>query len=208
MYNRYISFGMNYEVAFQLRRFFGKDDGSYFNWLFTPLPSLVAILDNNFKDTFLKENLEPNPNYTMVKDTLYGNSYHSPFYKKIGTAFSGEEFDALYEEEYSKVMYLKEKFRNIARSSEKVLYMMVVHMAEPKEHVLKLRDILKRDYPTHDFDILVIREQKNQEPDWNEPHIIQRYTEYFAPIAAADKPDIAAWDRFFAEFPLTRELAA
>jgi hypothetical protein len=201
MYDNYVSLGRNCEVAFQFRRLLGKDVACYFNWLWTPLTSLVRIIDNDFAGAFEKDHLEATQD-KMVLDHVYGIKYHSPFWKELGTELSGARFHELHTQALGKIELFKNRFRTLANSKKNVLYFITTTELDARERAAELRDILVARYPHHDFRVLVLMTEDRREADWAEDRIHNRYLERFAPVLQASDAHQPSWDRIFTEFPL------
>lgn len=201
MYDNYVSLGRNCEVAFQFRRLLGKDVAYYFNWLWTPLNSLVHIINNDFAGVFEKDQLEATQG-GMVLDRAYGIKYHSPFWKELGTDLSGARFHELHAQAMSKIELFKHRFRTLGQSPKKVLYFITTAELDARERAAEVRDILAARYPRHDFRVLVLMTEDRREAEWPEDRIHNRYLERFAPVLQAADGHQPSWDRVFAEFLL------
>lgn len=201
MYDNYVSLGRNCEVAFQFRRLLGKDVAYYFNWLWTPLGSLIRILDNDFAGAFEKDQLEAMRG-GMVLDHAYGIRYHSPFWKELGTDLSGARFHELHAQAMGKIDLFKHRFRSLAQSPNKVLYFITTTEPDAREKAAEVRTVLAARYPRHDFQVLVLMTEDKREAAWAEDRIHNRYLERFAPVLQATDGHQPSWDRIFAEFPL------
>lgn len=202
MYDHYISLGVNCEAAFNFRRILGKDIAYYFNWLVTPLSSLHQILENDFKNDFLKENLYYKGNQiSMVTDRAYDISHHSPF-KNIGGDLSGEEFDVLYKSQVEKLDLFKKRFFTLTNSKLKVLYFIKTSEDNAKEKSIGIKNLIQNKFPNHNFDIVVLQESHKSEAQWNENNIFNRYLARFSPYNNVPDTDSDSWDLIFKEFPL------
>lgn len=203
MYDSYVSLGSNCEPAFQFRRLWGRDVSGYFNWMVTPLPALVEVVAADFQGLFARENLEPVHEHTMVRDTRFGVTFHSPFHRRLGSTFEGPEFDQLHEGFLGKLAYLAAKFRANAQSNASTLYILKTDLPDARAHAGRLRDILLARYPDHRFDLLVLQSADRSEAQWDEPRMFNRYLRRFAPVDDARDGHLESWDRIFAEFPAT-----
>lgn len=201
MYDSYVSLGSNCEPAFQLRRLWGRDISSYFNWMVTPLPALVDILEADFEGLFARENLVPVHDHTMVRDTRFGVAFHSPFHARLGAVFEGPEFDRMHAIHLAKLAYLAAKFRAQAKGETRVLYIHKTDIDDPRPQAARLREVLRARYPAHRFDILLLQTADRAAPPWDEPQVINRYLRRFAPVDDARDGHIESWDAIFAEFP-------
>lgn len=202
MYDYYVSLGYNCEVAFQFRRVLGRDVAYMFNWMVTPLDSLHRIVANDFEGSFLKENIEVTADPDMLLDRAYGIRFHSPFRKELGRDLSGPRFEALYEQFQGKIALFKERFRGLAASRHRVLYVVKTDEERARERLAAFRDLMRTRWPEHDFEILALQLRGKEEPAWPEPRLHNRYMRRFAPTSDAPDGHLASWDKVFAEFPL------
>jgi hypothetical protein len=202
MFDNYVSLGHNCEGAFQVRRLLGRDVAYYFNWLVTPLDALVEILRADFAGAYDRANLRVTADVGMVLDAGYGMKYHSAFRKELGRALEGPRFEALHAESAAKYAMLAERFRELARSTNRVLYVVKTAHEAARDGAAQMRDILAARYPDHDFQIAVLQTSDRQEPDWGEDRIHNRYLARFADPSRAHDGHVPSWDRVFAEFPL------
>ncbi|WP_162179660.1 DUF1796 family putative cysteine peptidase [Solidesulfovibrio alcoholivorans] len=203
-YDKYISLGNNCEVSFQIRRLLGWDVAYYFNWLITPLDSLIRIISNDFSDSLKIEKLRLDFSSEMVVDTMYNISYHFPF-QHISFDGSIQKFlDHVHRELQSKMNYLRNRFYQICNSEHNVLYIIKADDSDAKAKIINFQAMLKKKFPAHKFDILVIMRDDafENKGDWNIPGIFNRYVSFFAPCDQADKADEKNWDSLFQEFSL------
>jgi len=203
-YDKYISLGNNCEVSFQIRRLLGWDVAYYFNWLITPLDSLIRIISNDFTDSLKIEKLNLDFSSEMVVDTMYNISYHFPF-QHISFDGSIQKFlGHVHRELQAKMNYLKNRFYQICSSEHNVLYIIKTDDRDAKAKIVNFQAMLKKKFPAHKFDILAVMRDDTFENigDWNIPGIFNRYVSFFAPCDQADKADEKNWDSLFQEFPL------
>ena len=114
MYDAYISLGSNCEAGFQLRRI-GYNDSSFFRWTLSPYKSTFNLIQNDFKNLFLKENLVPVWD-NMVEDTKYKISFHSKLLSKQDEVTKQRsfldtyDFEQIYQSEYQKIQHFIQKW--------------------------------------------------------------------------------------------------
>lgn len=202
MFDNYVSLGHNCEGAFQVRRLLGRDVAYYFNWLVTPLDALVEVLRADFAGAYDWPNLKPTRDVGMILDEAYGMKYHSAFRKELGGRLEGPRFREIHVESAAKYAMLADRFRDLARSPNRVLYVVKTAHETARDKAVELRDILAARYPDHDFRIALLQTEDRQEPDWAEDRIHNRYLARFADPSRANDGHVPSWDRVFAEFPL------
>lgn len=207
MYDHYISLGENCEAAFNFRRVVGKDISYYFNWLVVPIDALIKIVSDDFEGDFERGNLYyKGEQVSMITDRKYNISHHNPF-KEIDGVLSGAAFDDLYGKHVEKLALFKRRFRAVAKSQMFVLYFIKASdLTGAKNDVRSksrmFRDLMRKQYPSHKFHIVVLQERGRFEPQWNDDGIFNRYLERFAPFNNVPDFHVESWDRVFSEFPL------
>jgi hypothetical protein len=213
MYDYYISLGDNCEIGLQLRRV-GYEQSSFFRFTASHFNSTYQIIENDFQDIFLKENLVPrvcrNGETVMVRDTKYNIGIHArmPYIDREDgkTIFvENDAFNAAYDREYSKIRYLIEKWNSLVNSDRKVLYLIKSQNNTSRANAEKLLELFSRKYPDLDFNLVYLQLEKDREPDWGIPRLHNRYLPRFAPFSSAKNGDAESWDRLFLEFPLLDE---
>ena len=217
MYDSYISLGDNCESGLQFRRI-GYEDSSFFRFTrYFSFSTLVKIINNDFKDIYLKNNLIPTTD-NMVKDRFYNIIFHSRLKSHINKQNqrvfnSNYDFDEIYNVELSKIYYLADKFRQIASSKKRCLYFLKSDYFDLTINDLEsLIGIILDKYPNHLFDILYLTTKKKNYRKLSEAHelsplkdrIIIKYFSKFAPYDSALQSDRSAWNKIFVNFPLKK----
>ena len=107
---RFESLGDNCEFGF-VQRANGYEDGAILRWSISPLDKLILCLDNNFKDFYVFDNLEPSAP-DMVRDTGTGLMFHTQMHSIDGRFVLGDAVrQDIYAKEKSKMDHLLDKFR-------------------------------------------------------------------------------------------------
>lgn len=205
MYNSYISLGSNCEAGFQFRRI-GYEESSFFRWTYSPFQSTFNLINNNFKDIYLRKNLIPVWD-NMVQDEKYNISFHSKLLSNKNENnkrffLSNYDFDCIYKEEYQKIQYFIEKWYSLINSDKLVLYIIKEEKDGSKTQAEKMLNLFEQKYPEHKFTIAYIQHQQSREPDWGFDKLKNIYFSHFAPIDQADDGDIDSWNSLFSKFPL------
>ena len=212
MYDAYISLGTNCEAGFQLRRI-GYEESSFFRWTLSSYKSTFKLIQNDFADIYLKENLVPVWD-NMVEDQEYKISFHSQMLsqkqdkdqpRKFLTSY---DFNEIYQAEYQKIQHFIQKWFELVNSNKLVLYIIKEEQHGSKYNGKKLLDLFESKYPSHKFEIAYIQHEEKQEADWGFDKLNNIYFPRFAPISQADQGDIKSWDALFARFPLNHKLAS
>ena len=210
MYDTYISLGSNCEAGFQLKRI-GHNESSFFRWTLSPYRSTFNLIENNFQDLYLPENLVPVWD-NMVEDSKYKISFHSKLLSKQDPKterrvfLASYNFKQTYRSEYQKIQYFIRKWYDLVNSDKSVLYIIKQEQHGSKYNAKKLFDLFTVKYPQHDFAIAYIQHQSKQEAAWEYDRLHNLYFPHFAPIDRADCGDLKSWNELFQRFPLKQQL--
>lgn len=207
-FDHYVSLGDNCEAGFQFWRI-DYNESSIFRFVVIDSDSLVTLIENDFKDFFIKENLTPASVDHMVWDTKTKVAFHSKLYSTLDKE-SGErhfrddyDFDEIYKSEKSKVDYLVDKWRKLVSSPKRVLYFIKRNQYSSRQDAEKILRAFQNCYPAHDFLILYIQPRSLAEPDWGYDKLDNVYLDYLAPYDNSQNgADTAGWDNIFARYPL------
>lgn len=189
---RFESLGDNCEFGF-VQRQLGYEDGSLFRWTVSPFHPLVKSLNSSFEGMYQFEHLEPSAP-DMVKDRLTGLAFHTKMYSKDGVFIaSEEEWRKIYEDEISKITYLKEKFfKNLLNKARFFVFKSNnnINKADADALFAAMRKHGEAQFlcVRHDSAAMDVTVQRNEEGYW-EGNIHR-----FAPYSRAD--DIAYEDWF------------
>jgi len=212
MYDAYISLGTNCEAGFQLRRI-GYEESSFFRWTLSSYKSTYKLIQNDFINIFLKENLVPVWD-NMVEDKTYKISFHSKMLSQkheqneTREFLKNYDFNRIYQSEYQKIQHFIQKWFDLVNSDQLVLYILKEEKHGSKYNGKKLLDLLESKYPNHKFEIAYIQHEEKKEADWEFDKLNNIYFPCFAPISHADQGDKKSWDALFARFPLNQKLAS
>lgn len=209
-FDQYISLGDNCEAGFQFWRINYNESG-IFRFVVIDSDKLIALIENDFKNLFVKENLKPASVDHMVRDTKTHVAFHSMLYSKVDTE-SGKrcfrddyDFDDVYNSEKNKVDYLVKKWRQLVASQEKVLYFIKKNQSSNREDAEKILRTFQSCYPSHNFLILYIQPRKLEETSWGYEKLHNVYVDFLAPYEnSKNGADRAGWDDLFTQYPLRK----
>ena len=203
----YVSLGFNCEIGMQFVRI-GYEVSSFFRYTFSPNESTLNLIRNDFRDIYLKENLVPHTD-SMVRDVKYNIMFHSPLASAL-EPMTGQrryrkdyDFDAVYANDYRKIVYFIDMWNALAGSEKRVVYFMKAEPNSGRAFAERVLATFHEKYPGHRFTIVYLQPESMREPDWSLPGLVNYYLPSFAPIESAHVVDTAAWDRLFAEYPLS-----
>ena len=196
------SLGENCEFGFLLRSH-AFASGGFFRWAFTPLHSLIHILEKDFEGVYALEQLRPRFG-AMVEDTRYDILFHSQLKSQqqpdgswCFTA-SAEEQQAIYANEKAKVDYLVAKFRR-RLVEERLILVLKAFAPPPPEQLRALQAVLRPVLRRRGSCLLVVTPaQPGQRPGgvrWCGAHLLQGTVAFMAPGESADALDYVNWNR-------------
>ena len=209
-FDEYISLGDNCEAGLQFWRI-NYHEGSIFRFSIIDSEDLTNLIRSNFKNIFLKENLNPAPVDYMVRDTKTNIALHSALYPSLdkvsGKRFfrNDYDFDEVYREEKRKVDYLVEKWRELVSSPKRVLYFIKRNQLSNQNDAEMVLETFLEIYPEHNFIILYIQPESLREPDWEHEKLHNVYVDFLAPYDNSEKgADAKGWDKLFTQYPLKK----
>ena len=212
-FDAYIPLGDNCEAGMQFWRI-GYNESSFFRFVASRFDVTYSILKNNFKDVFNRKYIVPRTHCNgMVVNTKYNITFHSELRSKMNdetgkqTFLSDYDFDAVFENESSKINYLIGKWNRLMQSERKILFILkndLPYKRLREADVQKISDLFLERYTNHNFKILCIQLDKFCEPEWKNPYLINRYFSYFPERGnnMKENADKVAWNQIFSEFPL------
>ncbi|MEC4596526.1 hypothetical protein [Burkholderia vietnamiensis] len=206
MYDHYMSLGINCEAGFQFRRVLGRDISSFFNWNVTPPDALEKLLESDFANIGIAENLRFEGNGTLVRDVLYDYHFH----------WVGEGLDNItdgatdeYRSNRSRLDHLVEKFRSTLRAGRPIAFFYTCNGGDVVDRLPRIEGLLEEKYGAKDFTIVALRseEDASQVPAFDSPRLVSRTVKRFAPWSDATDGHVSSWDALFREFPHTAPMA-
>lgn len=204
MYKRYVSLGRNCEVAFQFRRFFGKENSSYFSWNVTSFDAAINLIKNYFNGVLLDKNIEGNGDSGMVWDRAYEYLFHTPFSTDVPQ--NDPEYQSRIDNHRQKAEYLINKFRGSYNETGMTAYFYVTDDGDCKTKSLIFRDTLSEKHQSKNFTVIILQDESKKEPSWGEECLENRYLKRLAPWADATDGHVSSYDRVFREFPIEGEV--
>ncbi|WP_196491514.1 DUF1796 family putative cysteine peptidase [Burkholderia diffusa] len=200
MYDHYMSLGVNCEAAFQFRRVLGRDRSSFFNWNVTPAETLEKLLENDFSNLALAENMQFDGNGTLVRDKLYDYHFHW-----IGQNFHliNDRMSEEYRSNYARLHYLADKFRKTLRSGGRIAFFYTCNGHDVLSRLPYIETLLDRKYGAKEFRIIALLNEQDAGRDrqFDSPRIVCRTIKRFAPWSDATDGHVSSWDALFREFP-------
>ena len=164
-FSRMIALGRSCQCPHQVRRITGNKSASYFDWLGTPLPGLMAILQRGFNGCFEREDLQISGDRSTVHHREFGFSYRHLFSRIAGSELiEPQALDREYEEKRTKMDMLAQRWvENIV--SEPTLF--VRHDAMTAAEAQLLIEELTRQAGLNHVELLVVLPPGKP---WESPH--------------------------------------
>ncbi|RQR28841.1 hypothetical protein DIE23_23120 [Burkholderia sp. Bp9143] len=200
MYDHYISLGINCEAGFQFRRALGRDRSSFFNWNVTPPDALEKLLECDFADIGLPENLRFEGNGTLVRDVLYDYHFH----------WLGERLDSVndgasdeFRSNRSRLDHLVEKFRTTLRAGSRIAFFYTCNGGDVLDRLPRIEALLDGKHGAKEFTLVALlsAEHAAQARTFESPRLVCRTVKRFAPWSDATDGHVSSWDALFREFP-------
>ena len=172
--NSIISLGSHCVPSDHYRRFFKQEPSSPFDWMITPIASLISILEDDGKQFGLK--ITPAMDATSALCVNYGCYYHHEFDKTSDNKIIVTE-EAL-RTCREKLSYKYQKMLSIARASQPLFVHWMHsawHPADPEkenfiftaDQVRRLHSLLQDKLQHNDFQIAFITTDENLHPLFN-----------------------------------------
>ena len=121
-YDKLVSIGRYCQTAYQLRRFTNNTTASFFDWLGTPHDGLIRVLQRDFLDCFLLENLVLSEDGLGVVDQTNGIDFRHTFSNpRYSHSIDLKIFALNYEVARQKADFLRLRWRKTIRR-ESTLY--------------------------------------------------------------------------------------
>ncbi len=202
-FNYIISLGYNCEVTYRFLKFFKFEESGLFNWTYSRTIDDLIFAINNFDKLGMNGFDNPNPLWEC-KNT------HIRFHGKedMGTYLNHLETKEILEKDLKelegRIRYLKNKFINIAQSSESKLFIYKIKKDDitndVENRLLSLHKALT-NIGAKNFKLLIVQEKTNNTIATS-PFYIVREVNYFAPDdAVTDKKYFNnGWDDIYTEF--------
>lgn len=193
-FDRIVSLGSWCQAAYQIRRVTGQSLPLFFDWIGSPFPALIRLLEDGPGGMFELENLEV-VNGEVV-DRATGFSFDHVFGRQPEGNLTMEDLRRNYAAGRASVLMLLRMFDEIVGDgSERVL--LVRHEGLWAEHATQLWNALRQRYPEGDFELLVIGgADYTMQPE--NPHIHARSVRQPEPMVWTG--DDAAWDQVLRPF--------
>jgi hypothetical protein len=134
----------------------------FFDWLVSPFPSVVRLIDRDFAGAFQRRNLEVTGDRNIVLDRSSGLFYYHAF-ERHGDKLSEREVDLQYPKQRAKHRHCREKLRALLRSDARVLYVVGLSPQQSLVDVQPWHEVLKRHHPRHRYVLLCVRSSWSRE---------------------------------------------
>jgi hypothetical protein len=159
-----ISFGLQCRVKYQLKRVFrAASPSGVFDWQETPVATVIAYLENDFRGMFEQADLFVDPGRGHVAHRTLGTTHMHEFPSGV----TNETIHLHYERARKRHDYLCGKLRKILRDRHPVLVVVAPNHGAPYPvDVPALREALRRFNPKGTFHFLVEPEAGALQGDW------------------------------------------
>lgn len=157
-YDSCVGLGYHCESTHQIRRITGNERAHFFDWLDLDFESVVETIAGDFADVLRPGMVEPFSDGRCALDRGCDIRFFHDFRPSSGDTLSQPDIDRQLAGVRAKFHALAERWRTLARSSARVLY--VHHDAFDEltsADLRRLRLVIATAYPGHRFDLLWLR---------------------------------------------------
>lgn len=170
-YRHCISLGTGCQTAYHLRLRLGCSEAHFFDWLVTPVPALLRLVEGGFSglfdraDDFVSLLAQTDQKPGMLHEPLRHRPLDILFYHDFAPGLARSDLGEVRE----KYRFLATRWKAAVAEGGPILF--VRHLVEPAEAV-QIVELMRRCYPELDFMLLAVRETDAPEPSWGLPRII------------------------------------
>lgn len=204
-----IPLGVNCAVASVLRHYNIRTQSLPFDWIISEHEGICKILNEDFAHFLNPENLYIDPSGLFVVDSYYNTKFLHDFpFVDIHTRNRriDDNFMEYWEEINAKYLRRIRRFQKIIQDAmkdgEKVFFIREGYIT--KNQAIEIQTILRKCYPSLDFELIIFTYDTKEDYAWNVPGIINRYsyTINFALDPFLNRPE---WKETLVEVGLYRE---
>jgi Putative papain-like cysteine peptidase (DUF1796) len=189
-YEQVVSLGRACQPAHQIRRVLGTTSAHVFDWIVTPAPALVALIESDLEGFFARDRLGVGQSGAMTDlptDTRFVHEFPE-----------GTDVDVQHAQHAGRYAMLTRRWRHLLRSRQHVLFVRQHDWGlEPRAAAAHLQAVLKAKAPRLRFALLYLTGDPADEVPWGQEGIINRYLPQLEPYDW--RGDNAAWERLLRE---------
>lgn len=189
-YDQVVSLGQACQPAYQIRRILGISSAHVFDWIMTPTEGLIALIGSDLEAFFSRDRLGVGASGAITDlptDTRFVHEFPE-----------GSDLDAQHAEHAGRYVMLAERWRDLLRSRQRVLFVRQENWApDPRASAVRLHATLRAKAPHLRFRLLYLTANPADETPWGYPDVINRYLPQLEPYDW--RGDNAAWERLLHE---------
>lgn len=158
IYDRCVGLGYHCESTHQIRRITGDDRAHFFDWLDLDFESVVETIADGFANVLRPGMVEPFSDGLCALDRGSDIRFFHDFRSSSGSTLSRQDIESQLGSVRAKFAALADRWRTLAGSSARVLY--VHHDAFDElapADLRRLRLVIATAHPGHRFDLLWLR---------------------------------------------------
>lgn len=175
-----VSLGFNCITAVKLNQSQLRNLSFPFDWNISSLQGVCELIENNFKDFLNPVYLSKQNGIPGIVNSKYNVSLAHDFPEKDGVV--ADNYQDFLEEIQDRYQRRIKRFYNACNLAETVYffrqtfsYWPLYSCPQDKEHVIKLRNILAKTFPTNNWVLVVISNAKEYLYDWQIPNVKNFY---------------------------------
>lgn len=128
----------------------------FFDWIVTPLSSMVRLVATDFRGVFQRKNLVITGRRAVVRDRVLGLSFMHDF-QAAGPVLTEAELGRQFKFQRERYLYFRDKFLALARSDKRVMYLIAVSPTTPFFALTGFHDVMTARHPRHRYVLVAVR---------------------------------------------------
>ena len=189
-YDQVVSLGHGCQPAHQIRRVLGITSAHVFDWIVTPTPALITLIESDLEEFFSRDRLgvgESGAITDLPTDTRFVHEFPE-----------GSNVDTQHAQHAGRYAMLTRRWRRLLRSRQRVLFVRQHSWgSEPRAAAAQLQAVLRAKAPNLRFSLLYLTGDPGDEAPWGHAGILNRHLPQPEPYDW--KGDNAAWERLLRE---------
>lgn len=201
-YDVCVGLGYHCETTYQLRRITGNESAHFFDWLDLELESVVEAIADDFAHVLRPGQVEPFSDGLCALDRGSDIRFFHDFRPADGRPLTQDDIDRQLDSVRAKFTALAERWRALAASEAKVLYVHHDAFDESTARDLnRLRQVIATAHPRQRFSLLWLRRTPPADP------VLLSAGITWGTVTESPgrwEGDDAQWDEVFSAVPLSR----
>ncbi|MEU3982448.1 DUF1796 family putative cysteine peptidase [Streptomyces sp. NPDC026672] len=195
-----VGLGQHCESTYQIRRITGQETAYFFDWLEIDLVFVRQALDTDFRGLLKPGRMALTTDGGGAIDLDAGIEFYHEFHARPGAELTLADIEEQLPAVREKLEFLADRWRELAASSARVLYVRQdANGVETVADLELLQSTLRERCPGNDFAILWLRRTAPENLDKLPPGVVCREIPL---LEGRWQGDDRAWDELFASLPV------